>query len=135
ACPRLFAPTASPSQRTEHEAQTRANSWGGLALTLPGLPAMPREARDELRIALLGCGTVGGAVVRLLETNGDEIRRQTGLSLRLVHVAVAQPSKPRKVHVEPGVLTGDASAAVADERVDAVAEVMGGVEPARTLLL
>jgi homoserine dehydrogenase len=96
---------------------------------------MPREARDELRIALLGCGTVGGAVVRLLETNGDEIRRQTGLSLRLVHVAVAQPSKPRKVHVEPGVLTGDASAAVADERVDAVAEVMGGVEPARTLLL
>ena len=92
-------------------------------------------AKDELRIGLLGCGTVGAAVVRLLRTNGDAIRARTGVSLRLLRVAVAQPSKPRAVQFEPGVLTGDAAAVVADERIDAVAEVMGGVDPARTLLL
>ena len=92
-------------------------------------------AKDELRIGLLGCGTVGAAVVRLLRTNGDAIRARTGVSLRLLRVAVAQPSKPRAVQFEPGVLTGDAAAVVADERIDAVAEVMGGVDPARALLL
>jgi homoserine dehydrogenase len=92
-------------------------------------------ARDELRIGLLGCGTVGAAVVRLLRTNGDVIRLRTGTTLRLLRVAVASPAKPRDVQFEPGVLTGDAAAVVADERIDAVAEVMGGIDPARALLL
>jgi homoserine dehydrogenase len=92
-------------------------------------------AKDELRIGLLGCGTVGAAVVRLLRTNGDAISLRTGTSLRLLRVAVAHPSKRRDVHLEPGVLTGDAAAVVSDERIDAVAEVMGGVDPARALLL
>lgn len=92
-------------------------------------------ARDELRIGLLGCGTVGAAVVRLLRSNGDVIRLRTGATLRLLRVAVASPAKPRDVQFEPGVLTGDAAAVVADERIDAVAEVMGGIDPARALLL
>ncbi len=90
---------------------------------------------DELRIGLLGCGTVGGAVVRLLRTNGEEIRRRTGVGLRVTRVAVAHPEKSRGLLFDPGVLTGDAAAVVADPRVDVVAEVMGGVEPARALLL
>ena len=92
-------------------------------------------AKDELRIGLLGCGTVGAAVVRLLRTNSDVIRLRTGTTLRLLRVAVARPSKPRDLQFEPGVLTGDAAAVVADERIDAVAEVMGGIDPARALLL
>ena len=92
-------------------------------------------ASDELRIGLLGCGTVGAAVVRLLRTNSDVIRLRTGTTLRLLRVAVARPSKPRDVQFDPGVLTGDAAAVVADERIDAVAEVMGGIDPARALLL
>ena len=92
-------------------------------------------AKDELRIGLLGCGTVGAAVVRLLRTNSDVIRLRTGTTLRLLRVAVARPSKPRDVQFDPGVLTGDAAAVVADERIDAVAEVMGGIDPARALLL
>ncbi len=92
-------------------------------------------AADELGVGLLGCGTVGGAVIRLLQTNAEQIRHRTGIGFRLAAVAAANPSKPRDVHLEPGILTGDARAVVADERVDAVAEVMGGIEPARTLLL
>jgi homoserine dehydrogenase len=94
-----------------------------------------RPAPDELRIGLLGCGTVGAAVVRLLRTNGEEIRRRTGLTLRVVRVAVAHPEKSRGIVFDPGVLTGSATEVVADARVDCIAEVMGGVEPARTLLL
>jgi len=90
---------------------------------------------DELRIGLLGCGTVGSAVIRLLRTNGEEIRRRIGMALRVTRVAVAHPEKSRGVLFDPGVLTGDAEEVVADARVDVVAEVMGGVEPSRTLLL
>jgi len=95
---------------------------------MPGRP-------DELRIGLLGCGTVGGAVVRLLRTNGEEIRRRTGMSLRITRVAVAHPEKSRGLVFDRGVLGVDAAEVVADPRVDAVAEVMGGIEPARALLL
>jgi homoserine dehydrogenase len=92
-------------------------------------------AAGELGIGLLGCGTVGSAVVRLLRANAEDIRQRTGIAFRLAAVAAANPSKPRDLHFEPGTLTGDARAVVADERVDAVVEVMGGIEPARTLLL
>jgi homoserine dehydrogenase len=92
-------------------------------------------ARDELRIGLLGCGTVGSAVVRLLQTNADEIHRRAGIRLHLARVATANPSKPRDVRLPPGILTADAAAVVADDRIHVIAEVMGGVEPARTLLL
>lgn len=89
----------------------------------------------ELRIGMLGCGTVGTAVAHLLQDNGAEIRRRTGTALRLVRVAVAHPEKPRPAAFDEGVLTGNAAEVVADPRVDVVAEVIGGVEPARTLLL
>jgi len=84
-------------------------------------------APDVLRIGLLGCGTVGSSVIRLLRTNGAEIRRRAGPALRVVRVAVAHPEKSRGLVFEPGVLTGDAAEVVADARVDVVAEVMGGV--------
>ena len=92
-------------------------------------------APGELRVGLLGCGTVGSAVVRLLKANGDAIRRGTGVALRLTRVAVAHPEKSRTLPLDPGVLTGNAAEVVADAQVDVVAEVIGGVEPARTLLL
>ncbi|TMI90490.1 MAG: homoserine dehydrogenase [Bacillati bacterium ANGP1] len=95
----------------------------------------PAAAAADLGIGLLGCGTVGSAVVRLLQTNGEDIRRRTGIGLRLARVAAAHPAKPREVRLEAGMLTPDAAAVVADDRVDVVVEVMGGIEPARTLLL
>jgi homoserine dehydrogenase len=93
------------------------------------------QRTDELRIGLLGCGIVGSAVVRLLRTNGAEIRRRTGTGLRLSRVAVAHPEKSRGLQFDSGVLTGNAAEVSADPQVDVVAEVMGGIEPARTLLL
>ncbi len=92
-------------------------------------------AAGPVRVGLLGCGTVGSAVVRLLQRNGAEITRRTGAELRLARVAVARPEQPRDLTLASGVLTGDAAAVVADPTIDVVVEVIGGVEPARALLL
>ena len=91
--------------------------------------------KTSLRVGLLGCGHVGGALVRLLVDDGDRIAARTGLQLELAAVAVRSRSRERDAPVPDGILTTDASAVVADPTVDVVVEVIGGIEPARTLIL
>jgi homoserine dehydrogenase len=89
----------------------------------------------SLRVGLLGCGNVGGALVRLLVEDGDRIATRTRLHLELAAVAVRSRSRERDAPVPEGILTTDATAVVADPTVDVVVEVIGGIEPARTLIL
>ena len=85
-----------------------------------------------IRVALLGCGTVGREVVRLLHEQADELAARAGAPVELAGVAVRRPHK----HADLGdLLTSDASGLVTREDVDVVVEVIGGIEPARTLLL
>jgi homoserine dehydrogenase len=86
-------------------------------------------------VGLLGCGHVGGALVRLLVEDGNRIAARTGLHLDLAAVAVRSRSRERDAPVPAGTLTSDASAVVVDPTVDVVVEVIGGIEPARTLIL
>jgi homoserine dehydrogenase len=88
-----------------------------------------------LRVGLLGCGNVGGALVRLLIDDAARISARTGLDLELAAVAVRSQSREREVPIPAGTLTTDAAAVVADPDVDVVVEVIGGIEPARTLIL
>lgn len=88
---------------------------------------------EPLRIALLGCGTVGSEVVRLLDDHAEDLQARVGRPLQLVGVAVADPTKPRP-GVDARLLTGDAEALVASAP-DLVVELVGGVEPARSWLL
>jgi homoserine dehydrogenase len=90
---------------------------------------------SALRVGLLGCGNVGGALVRLLVEDRSRISAHTGLDLSLTAVAVRSRSREREVPLPPGVLTTDAAEVVADPQVDVVVEVIGGIEPARTLIL
>ncbi len=89
---------------------------------------------DPVRLALLGCGTVGSEVVRLLEVHGVDLAARVGRPLELVGVAVRDASRTRP-GVAPHLLTTDASALVSRGDVDVVVELMGGIEPARSLLL
>ncbi len=86
-----------------------------------------------MRVAVLGCGNVGGALVALLLGDADAIAARSGVRLELVGVAVGDPSRPR-----PGVpatlITGDAKGLVSDPRVDVVVELIGGIDPARGLV-
>jgi homoserine dehydrogenase len=88
-----------------------------------------------LRVGLLGCGNVGGALVKLLVEDGSRIAARTGLSLELAVVAVRSRSRERDAPIDPRLLTTDAASAVLDPEVDVVVEVIGGIEPARTLIL
>jgi homoserine dehydrogenase len=95
-------------------------------------------ASVDVGVALLGYGTVGASVSRMLAESGDEIERATGHRLRVVRALVRDPAKERSFAPSDGVLTTDFDAIVNDPAVDVVAEVMGGLEPAggyvRTLL-
>ncbi len=84
----------------------------------------------DVPVALLGYGTVGAAVHRLLSEQGDEIERATGHRLRVVRALVRDPARERGFDAGPGVLTTDFDAVLGDPSIRLVAEVMGGVEPA-----
>src|SRR5919204_495785 len=86
-------------------------------------------ASVDVPVALLGYGTVGSAVDRLLTEQGDDIERATGHRLRIVKALVRDPAKERPFRPAPGILTTDFGEIVADESVAVVAEVMGGLEP------
>jgi homoserine dehydrogenase len=90
---------------------------------------------EELSVGLLGCGNVGAAVVRMLHEHADDIERRAGVRIAVRRIAVRDISKPRQLPVRPDVLTDDPATVVRDPRIHVVVEVMGGVEPARSLIL
>jgi homoserine dehydrogenase len=90
--------------------------------------------RAPLRVAMLGCGVVGSAVARLLTTHADELAARVGTRLELVGIAVRRLNRDRSASGVPAELfTTDAEELVS--RADIVVEVIGGIEPARSLLL
>jgi homoserine dehydrogenase len=88
-----------------------------------------------LRVALLGCGVVGSEVVRLLHVHRDDLAQRIGTPLELVGIAVRRPQRQREIPVDASLFTADAAALAEDESIDIVIEVIGGIEPARTLML
>src|SRR6185437_383162 len=86
-------------------------------------------ASVDVPVALLGYGTVGAAVNRLLQEQADDIERATGHRLRVVKALVRDTGKERQFEPAPGVLTTDFSDVTGDPSIALVAEVMGGVEP------
>jgi homoserine dehydrogenase len=91
---------------------------------------------STVRVALLGCGVVGTQVARLLTQHADDLAARVGARVELVGVAVRRLGRDRAVTgLAPGLFTTDAEGLVAREDVDVVVEVIGGIEPARTLVL
>jgi len=90
---------------------------------------------DVVRVGVLGCGNVGGPLVRLIGQRCDSILARTGLRLEVVRVAVRSLARERDVVLAEGVLTRDTAAVVDAGDVDVVIEVIGGIEPARELIL
>jgi homoserine dehydrogenase len=88
-----------------------------------------------LRVALLGCGTVGSEVVRLLQRDADDLAARIGRRLEIAGIAVRRPQRRRDLAIDPSLLTADAAGLVARDDVDLVVEVVGGIEPARSWLL
>ena len=89
----------------------------------------------DVPVALLGYGTVGEAVHRLLSESGDEIERATGHRIRVVRALVRDPGRSRTFPAGDGVLTTDFAEIRDDPSIALVAEVMGGVEPTADYVL
>ncbi len=92
-------------------------------------------SEKPLKVAVLGCGSVGSQVVRLLEEQSADLAARVGAPVQLAGVAVRRLDAPREVEVPDELLTTDAAGLVARPDVDLVVEVIGGIEPARSLIL
>ncbi|MET0739973.1 MAG: homoserine dehydrogenase [Candidatus Nanopelagicales bacterium] len=92
-------------------------------------------AAQALKVALLGAGTVGTEVARLLNTQADDLTARIGAPLELVGVGVRDVGRDRGLGLDPGLFTDDLDGLVSRPGVDVVVELLGGIEPARSLIL
>jgi len=97
----------------------------------------PNDLNQErpIRVALLGCGVVGTEVARVLTTDSEELGRRVGAKVELVGIGVRRLERARELDLDPTLFTTDAHALVTRPDVDVVIEVVGGIEPARELML
>ena len=90
---------------------------------------------DPVRVGLLGCGNVGSALVRLVDEHADLVSARAGVGIEIARVVVRDLGRERDGKLPADRFTTDADAVVRDPEIDVVVEVMGGVEPARTLMI
>lgn len=89
----------------------------------------------EISLGLIGFGTIGTGVIKLLQDNGELIKARLGARLVIKMVGDLDLHTPRLVALEPSLLTTDAQSIINDPAVDIIVELMGGYEPARSFIL
>lgn len=83
----------------------------------------------ELNVALLGLGTVGSGVVKIIEENREQIKETMNKDINIRHILVRDKSRSRPINVSKYHLTEDIDEILNDDSIDIVVEVMGGIEP------
>ncbi|PTX55298.1 homoserine dehydrogenase [Melghirimyces profundicolus] len=91
-------------------------------------------AEEPIRVGLMGLGTVGSGVVRLIEDHQNDLCHQTGQGVSIEKILVRDRQKERKVAVDPSLLTERPEEILKNDRIDLIVEVMGGIEPTRSYL-
>lgn len=88
----------------------------------------------SIKVGLLGLGTVGSGVYRILTEGKTTVGEKAGVKLELKRILVRDPGRKRRVDVDAGLLTTDPGTILGDPEIDIVVEVMGGEEPARSYI-
>lgn len=96
---------------------------------------MKNNQKKTIGIGLLGLGTVGSGVVKILQAHKAEIEKKAGAKIELRRVCVRSLSKKRQAKVSRALLTTDPKRLVNDPSVDIVVELIGGVRPAKGIIL
>lgn len=91
--------------------------------------------KNRIAVGLIGFGTVGTGVAKILTNNAEQIRRRLGLPLELVKVADLNITADRGIRLAPSMLTTDTRQVLEDSEIDIVIELIGGYEPAKRFLL
>lgn len=89
----------------------------------------------KVKVGLMGLGTVGTGVVRLIEGNREEYLNQTGVEIEIRRILVRNKNKKRDVYVDPEILTENPDDLIYDDEIDVIIEVMGGIESTKDTLL
>jgi homoserine dehydrogenase len=89
----------------------------------------------EIKVGLIGFGTVGSGVVRILQKNSKLIEKRMGAKIVLKRIADIDLKTDRGVKLKPGVLTRRAEEVIGDPEIDIVMELVGGIDPAKTFIL
>ncbi|WP_246945189.1 homoserine dehydrogenase [Bacillus pinisoli] len=89
----------------------------------------------KVKVGLMGLGTVGTGVIRLLEGHQDDLKQQTGVQTEIAKVLVQNPGKERSVNVQSDLITTDPYSLLHDPEIDVIVEVMGGIEPTLGFIL
>jgi homoserine dehydrogenase len=89
----------------------------------------------EIQIGLIGLGTVGCGLVKILEANGEMLKERLGIPIRLKKVVDVDLDRPRPVSLPREILSTQVEDILADEQIQIVVELVGGMEPAKTFLL
>lgn len=89
----------------------------------------------KIKVGLMGFGTVGTGVVRLVDSYKEDFFNQTGSVIEVSRILVRNPEKERSVFVNSDIVTTDPRELIYDQEVEVIIEVMGGIEPARTYIL
>ena len=89
----------------------------------------------KIKVGIIGFGTIGSGVVKILETNGDIINKRLGTEIEVIKIADLDIVTDRGLKVDQSVLTADAQELVNHSEIDIVVELIGGYEPARSLIL
>ena len=92
------------------------------------------DPSSSVRVGLLGCGNVGGALAELLVSHQDDIAARTGIRLELAGIAVADANRPRPAGIPADLFGTDAATLAVREDVDVVVELIGGLHPAHELI-
>ncbi len=92
------------------------------------------KAVGKISLGILGCGTVGSALVDLISAERSNIYADTGIQLEVVKIGVKSLNRQRPSSIDRSLLTQDLQAIVNDPDIDIIVELMGGVDPARELL-
>jgi homoserine dehydrogenase len=90
---------------------------------------------DKTKVAIIGLGTVGQGVAKLLLDHGDRTARHAGRTLWLEKAVVRDPNKARDCDLPAGVLTGNVDDVINNREIQVVALLIGGLEPERTIML
>lgn len=88
-----------------------------------------------VKVGLLGLGTVGTGVVRIVEGHHDDLMSQVGSPISIHKILVKDKRKPRSIAVDPSKLTEDPTEIVRDPEINVIVEVMGGIVPTKELIL
>jgi len=93
------------------------------------------SAMEKTKVAIVGLGTVGSGVAKLLLDHGDRTARHAGRTLWIEEVVVRDVKKPRDCDLPKGILSDDLSRITRNPEIKAVAHLVGGLEPARSIML